>query len=132
MRVIIHPLIFSYHDYSILKVIEHKPYDHNSQARFKIAVAVVNAVAVLPLPSGYSNINLSCKLLCFCCRLSYEYLTPLQAAMGVVQKGLRPTIPKSTNTKLVQILERSWLQDPTLRPDFSEIIEILQQLAKEV
>ncbi|KAK2409521.1 ACT protein tyrosine kinase family protein [Trifolium repens] len=52
--------------------------------------------------------------------------------MGVVQKGLRPTIPKSTNTKLVQILERSWLQDPTLRPDFSEIIEILQQLAKEV
>jgi hypothetical protein len=45
MRVIIHPLIFSYHDYSILKVIEHKPYDHNSQARFKIAVAVVNAVA---------------------------------------------------------------------------------------
>ncbi|WJX88946.1 Serine/threonine-protein kinase sty17 [Trifolium repens] len=52
--------------------------------------------------------------------------------MGVVQKGLRPTIPKSTNTKLVQILERSWQQDPTLRPDFSEIIEILQQLAKEV
>ncbi|XP_045803029.1 serine/threonine-protein kinase STY46-like [Trifolium pratense] len=46
-------------------------------------------------------------------------------------QGLRPTIPKSTNAKFVQILQRSWQQDPTLRPDFSEIIEILQQLAKE-
>ncbi|GAU18057.1 hypothetical protein TSUD_51680 [Trifolium subterraneum] len=64
--------------------------------------------------------------------LPYEYLTPLQAAIGVVQKGLRPTIPKGTNAKFVQILERSWQQDPTLRPDFSEITEILQQLAKEV
>lgn len=29
---------------------------------------------------------LSCKLLCFSCQLPYEYLTPLQAAIGVVQK----------------------------------------------
>ncbi|KAG4998684.1 hypothetical protein JHK85_030123 [Glycine max] len=46
-------------------------------------------------------------------------------------KGLRPTIPKNTHPKFVELLERSWQQDPTLRPDFSEIIEILQQLAKE-
>jgi len=47
-------------------------------------------------------------------------------------QGLRPTIPKSTHPKFVQLLEKSWQQDPTLRPDFSEIIESLQQLAKEV
>ncbi|KAB2094926.1 hypothetical protein ES319_A01G000600v1 [Gossypium barbadense] len=64
--------------------------------------------------------------------LPYEYLTPLQAAVGVVQKGLRPTIPKNYNPKLTQLLERCWQQDPTLRPDFSEIIGILQQISKEV
>ncbi|XP_031495266.1 serine/threonine-protein kinase STY46-like [Nymphaea colorata] len=64
-------------------------------------------------------------------KLPYEYLTPLQAAVGVVQKGLRPTIPKNTHPKLVDLLERCWQQDPTLRPDFSEIIEILQKIAKE-
>ncbi|KAF9600451.1 hypothetical protein IFM89_009366 [Coptis chinensis] len=64
--------------------------------------------------------------------LPYEHLTPLQAAVGVVQKGLRPTVPKQTHPKLVQLLERCWQQEPTLRPDFSEIIKILQQIAKEV
>ncbi|XP_052308150.1 serine/threonine-protein kinase STY46 isoform X19 [Populus trichocarpa] len=63
--------------------------------------------------------------------IPYEYLTPLQAAVGVVQKGLRPTIPKNTQPKLAELLEKCWQQDPALRPDFSEIIEILQQIAKE-
>ncbi|KAM7260823.1 hypothetical protein ACFE04_026298 [Oxalis oulophora] len=64
--------------------------------------------------------------------LPYMYLTPLQAAVGVVQKGLRPTIPKQTHPRLTELLEKCWQQDPTLRPNFSEIIVILQQLAKEV
>lgn len=45
---------------------------------------------------------------------------------------LRPTIPKNTLPKLAELLERCWQQDPTLRPDFTEIIAILQQIAKEV
>ena len=48
------------------------------------------------------------------------------------EQGLRPTIPKHTHPKLAGLLERCWLQDPTLRPDFSTILEILQQLTKEV
>ncbi|THG04684.1 hypothetical protein TEA_017229 [Camellia sinensis var. sinensis] len=64
-------------------------------------------------------------------QLPYDYLTPLQAAVGVVQKGLRPTIPKNTHPKLAELLERCWQHDPNLRPDFSEIIDILQQIAKE-
>ncbi|XP_075673563.1 serine/threonine-protein kinase STY46-like isoform X2 [Castanea sativa] len=47
-------------------------------------------------------------------------------------KGLRPIIPKHTHPKLAELLEKCWQQDPALRPDFSEIIEILQQTAKEV
>ncbi|KAH7518346.1 hypothetical protein FEM48_Zijuj09G0162000 [Ziziphus jujuba var. spinosa] len=92
------------------EVIEHKPYDHKADV-FSFGVVLWE------LLTG---------------KLPYEYLTPLQAAVGVVQKGLRPVIPKHTNPKLAELLERCWQQDPALRPDFSEIIEILKQLAKEV
>ncbi|XP_030943066.1 serine/threonine-protein kinase STY46-like isoform X1 [Quercus lobata] len=92
------------------EVIEHKPYDHKADV-FSFAIVLWE------LLTG---------------KLPYEYLTPLQAAVGVVQKCLRPIIPKHTHPKLAELLEKCWQQDPALRPDFSEIIEILQQMAKEV
>lgn len=89
------------------EVIEHNPYDHKADV-FSFGILLWE------LLTG---------------KLPYEYLTPLQAAVGVVQKGLRPTIPKNTHPKLAELLERCWQQDPALRPNFSEIILILQQIA---
>ncbi|KAK6131333.1 hypothetical protein DH2020_034936 [Rehmannia glutinosa] len=55
-----------------------------------------------------------------------------KAAVGVVQKGLRPTIPRNTHPLVVELLERCWQQEPSLRPEFSEIVDILQYMAKKI
>eukprot|EP00897_Mesotaenium_endlicherianum_P009163 jgi/Mesen1/8275/ME000448S07418 len=64
--------------------------------------------------------------------LPYSDLTPLQAAVSVVQKGLRPTIPRGTHPKLVALMERTWKTNPAERPEFSEMVRLLQDTLKEV
>lgn len=51
-------------------------------------------------------------------RIPYSDMTPLQAAVGVVQKGLRPPIPPNCPPPLSDIMRLCWQRDPNVRPSF--------------
>lgn len=47
-------------------------------------------------------------------------------------QGLRPKIPRNTHPMLVELINRCWRQEPSLRPEFSEILEFLVQFFQNV
>ncbi len=62
----------------------------------------------------------------------YAGFTPLQAAVGVVQKGLRPSLPEGVHPALARIMARCWDANAAARPDFSTLISMLESLSAEL
>lgn len=58
----------------------------------------------------------------------YPGYTPLQAAVGVVQRGLRPTISPGCNSVIAQVMQYCWLADMSARPGFEQIIALLRNI----
>lgn len=54
------------------------------------------------------------------CKVPYSEMTPLQAAVGVVQKGLRPPMPPSAPPALAELMQQCWQRKPDDRPSFEE------------
>lgn len=60
-------------------------------------------------------------------RAPYEDITPVQAAFAVVHKNARPTFPEHCLFAIQKLIEKCWVQNPEKRPEFWEIVSILEQ-----
>lgn len=55
----------------------------------------------------------------------FRGMTPIQAAFAVARQQMRPALPNYTPTKVGELVEHCWNQDPIQRPSFEDIIEVL-------
>ncbi|CAL5011057.1 unnamed protein product [Urochloa humidicola] len=62
----------------------------------------------------------------------FANMTAVQAAFAVVNKGVRPTIPHDCLPALGEIMTRCWDANPEVRPPFTEIVRMLEQVEMEV
>lgn len=58
-------------------------------------------------------------------KMPFEGMSNLQAAYAAAFKQVRPPFPEETPQELVFIVQSCWVEDPTLRPSFSQIIRML-------
>eukprot|EP00871_Galdieria_phlegrea_P005258 jgi/Galph1/5733/GphlegSOOS_G4318.1 len=61
-------------------------------------------------------------------QLPYYGIQPMQVAVAVLSKQMRPPIPPQCPTELAQLIQTCWHQDPNRRPSFPEIMKILEQM----
>merc|ERR1712060_855481 len=62
----------------------------------------------------------------------YSGHSPLQAAVAVVQQGLRPAMPQGAHPRLATLMRACWAADPEARPMFAKVVEALAKVAREV
>lgn len=61
----------------------------------------------------------------------YEGLSQIQAALGVLNNNLRPTIPANCPPLFKKLMTLCWVSKPEERPTFEAILEILHNHAHE-
>lgn len=59
--------------------------------------------------------------------IPYEDMIPIQAAFAVINKNLRPAIPDDCPLALRALIEQCWALHPEKRPEFWQIVKILEQ-----
>ncbi|KAG2691114.1 hypothetical protein I3843_09G216300 [Carya illinoinensis] len=58
-------------------------------------------------------------------RMPFEGMSNLQAAYAAAFKQERPSLPEDLSPDLAFIIQSCWVEDPNLRPSFSQIIRML-------
>lgn len=61
-------------------------------------------------------------------RIPFEELSPVQAAFAIVHKHARPPLPLDCPNALGYLMHQCWSTDADKRPDFSEVVESLEEL----
>ncbi|KAJ3702252.1 hypothetical protein LUZ61_005957 [Rhynchospora tenuis] len=59
--------------------------------------------------------------------MPFEDMTPIQAAFAVVDKNLRPVVPTDCPVALRALIEQCWALRPDKRPEFWQIVKVLEQ-----
>ncbi|KAJ4822476.1 hypothetical protein Tsubulata_011628 [Turnera subulata] len=60
-------------------------------------------------------------------RMPFEGMSNLQAAYAAAFKQERPSLPEDISPNLAFIIQSCWVEDPNLRPSFSQIIRMLNE-----
>ncbi|XP_042514833.1 serine/threonine-protein kinase STY13-like isoform X1 [Macadamia integrifolia] len=60
-------------------------------------------------------------------RMPFEGMSNLQAAYAAAFKQVRPSLPEDLSPDLAFIIQSCWVEDPNVRPSFSQIIRMLNQ-----
>ncbi|GAB4856247.1 hypothetical protein Ancab_014174 [Ancistrocladus abbreviatus] len=60
-------------------------------------------------------------------RMPFEGMSNLQAAYAAAFKQERPALPDDISPDLAFIIQSCWVEDPNLRPSFSQIIRLLNE-----
>ncbi|KAI3440184.1 Protein kinase domain-containing protein [Psidium guajava] len=59
--------------------------------------------------------------------LPFQGMTPVQAAFAVAEKNERPPLPESCQPALAHLIKHCWAANPSKRPDFSDIVGVLEK-----
>ncbi|XP_022736848.1 serine/threonine-protein kinase HT1-like [Durio zibethinus] len=62
----------------------------------------------------------------------FDNMTPEQAAFAVCQKNARPLLPSSCPLAFSHLVNRCWSSNPDKRPQFDEIVSILESYAESL
>ncbi|EEF50853.1 serine/threonine/tyrosine-protein kinase HT1 [Ricinus communis] len=64
--------------------------------------------------------------------IPYEDMNPIQAAFAVVNKNLRPVIPRDCHPAMRALIEQCWSLQPDKRPEFWQIVKVLEQFGSSL
>lgn len=59
--------------------------------------------------------------------LPFRELNPVQAAFAVSEKEERPLLPENCHPGIAQLIARCWATNSSKRPEFSEIVRVLEK-----
>lgn len=60
--------------------------------------------------------------------IPFGEMTPVQAAFAICQEKARPPIPAHCSKEIAELMQLCWSSNPSKRPEFSQIVQILQSL----